>query len=251
MPYRKPYRKKKPYRRRAYRRRPIYRRRKTTAITRMPRNSGMVYNFRREIWSNIDLSQEPENIGLPSDFHPANPSGDTSRVNWNINATLAQVLNYGEFTALFQHYRLKAIAVTLYPCWTVNFTALTNYSTNGPPSLIMFTTQNKTGQGWIQTADIEKWSEIRAKKTRMFTPGRKPLSVYSRLYQAVETHGGVVNSDYRVSPSKFVSTQEPNTSHFGLACSLATVDGSSLLTHVGGLKYKLRLTHYFQCKYLQ
>lgn len=254
MPFRKNRRKfrKRPFRRNGNRNRKLIRKRYMGPIGRAPN----VMSFTREIWSTLDLSEVADvDMGFPSEWPVARPT--TDRVNFQPRINLLEIPSYTEISNLFGQYRISAMSVTFYPAHTTNYAdgnVLTAVNYRKGINLLLFVKQNYTGN--TETTLTEgAWGEITRKRTSIFCPGDKPTSVYSKtkvLSPTVLVDGTVTNASTAIGNMKWQSTSDTFAQNTCLTCSLATMDGSSLLLYTGGrAKFKIRTRVYFQARFVK
>ena len=203
-----------------------------------------VLNIKRQVIADLDLS---DMSGLPNTFISGYVDSN-SRVNIIAACALSQLPNYTEFTNLYQQYRIMAMNVQLVPRSSSTYTAPNNLL-----NLLAFQKQNHTGRATDTALTEANWGEIQLKRSWVVGPSNKMISFYNKLKQADQIFGtSVVNPDYTVQYPQFISTEEPNTLHYGGTISLGTVQGDSLQIYTSGeYKYKIIVTYYLQLRYVK
>ncbi len=180
-----------PYRRRATTRRRPRRGRKRLALgrkrTRVPRapTRMSVYNFTRDIESNLDLGRiTAGGLGPLGLWYTADGGIAGSHA-----ITLSDLPLQTEFTPLFKQYRIVAVKTYMYPAANV-FTAGTGVSTQNN-NVMMRMAPNQTGVPIAAGNAALDWNQLQAKKRWVIRPD-KPIIWYTKLKQRVDTDAGGV-----------------------------------------------------------
>lgn len=212
------------------------------------RRKPKAFNVKRQIVSDIDLTNGAL-AGFPAAFN-VNTADGGARLNFSANMTLEQIPGYTEFTGLFQLYRILAIK-----CQFVPYTSQTVISSvdNVTPNFLMYTKTNHSGTDETGLTEAD-WAQITRKKTRILGPRSRSIGVYCKMKQSnqVWSSDGLLNPEFSLQYPQWCSVNEPKTMHYGLTCSLATVDNGTLAGLQASLvKYKMITTVYLQLRYVK
>lgn len=210
------------YRKRTYRR-PVRRRRpaRRRVARRMPRPRQMVYNFKRTCELN-NLTTVP----------------GVAPTLFQYQFKLSDVPGYGDFTQLYDQYRIKGVRITFYPAANTSYTG----SSSSMPIGEFYTVLDFDDS--TLPANIEELNQYQTLRRTYFNRPHKryfkPLSTQSGVYQS-----GGVTTGYRSLPSStWFDCGNPNILYYGIKGAY-TISESSLV-----VKETIRVTatYYFQLR---
>lgn len=237
-----------PYRRRATTRKRPARGRKRVAYGRKrlrvprPPTAMAVYNFTRDIESNLDLGRiTPGGLGPFSLYYTADGGIAGSHA-----ITLSDLPLNTEFGPLFKQYRIVAVKTYMYPSAN-SFTAGTGVSTQNN-NVMMRMAPNQTGIPIAGGNGAIDWNQLQAKKRWVIRPD-KPIIWYTKLKQRVDTDAGGVLA-YTVKRPAFTDTQADTVEHWGLNLRFDPVDVTNpmALNNNSFPVFKIIQKVYFQMK---
>ena len=133
--------------------------------------------------------------------------------NYDVVCNLSELDGYTDFTNLFNQYKLTGVTLTFY-CPATNVTL-------GQPNLqnsqlIMYTVPNQAGRPRnVTLTEADCLNTQCVKKQLLMNNNGKGVSMYIPLKQLRMTFASLTDTDYAVSTPKFISTDEPNTPHYG------------------------------------
>lgn len=215
MPYarrnaRKPRRRVRNYRRRAGSRRGATTRRTTNFNSRnMLRPS--VYPFVRSFEQMLVLEAPSGNFG----------NAQNNMVVGTMVVALSNLPNFGEFTTLFQAYKLNAIQLKFTPSYQVDSDPAAG------ETIICDVWQNPYGNGPGSGFMLSSLLQIQ-KRQSFIMPSKRSFTRNMRLSQLSNTYGGTNNTDYAKVRPKYMSTAEPHTPHYGLSFCFRRPDGAPM-----------------------
>lgn len=140
---------------------------------------------------------------------------------------LSDLAQYTDFTNLFNQYKLTGVKIQLLFSNTQSGQVANTVSTapqvlHSNSQVIMWIAPNPTGVA--QTVGPDEMLKISAHKKRLCLNGGKPITVYRKLKQLQETHGGAGNTDFAFVNPRLISTSEPHTLHYGQNICLERAD---------------------------
>ncbi len=239
-----------PYRRRRFnKKRPRNGRRRVRygrSTTRVPRPATkmVVYNFTRDIETNLDLSRIQAAGAGPLNFWYTSDGG----IAGTHSITLDELPLHAEFTPLFKQYRIMAVKTYMYPAAN-SFTAGTGVNTQNNNVMIRMS-PNQTGTPIAAGNEALDWNQLQAKKRWIVRPD-KPIMWYTRLKQKVDVHATSPNISYAVAYPKFVDTYEDRfVEHYGMNLRFDPVDFTNpmALNNASFPVFKVIQKVYFQMK---
>lgn len=239
MPYKKTYRKKRPIRKRPY----IRRRAKLTLAKPLKPKT---YLFKRSFSEVVQLNTQT----IPTGWEKTG-----NALYRQFVYKLSDLLDYSDFTNMFNQYKLTGVNIQMYFSNTESGSVANTISTapqvlHSNSQVIMWIAPNPTGQAGVIGPDA--MLKIQSHKKRLCMNGGRPISVYRRLKQLTETHGGTGNTDYRVSNPKFVSTNEPHTLHYGQSICLERADQQLFANNATNYQsVRMIYTYYIVCKQVE
>ena len=219
------------YRRRPYRRKRLYKKRynKRPRLGRPPRRMmPSTYKFKRMIEQTFDLNAT-EGTGWDT------LSADV--IQKGFAASLTQLDDYAQFTALFEQYKLTGLRLQIIPSWNV----IQGY--RDMSQIICYVTKSRYGYTLNSIAEV--LNKQAKRKFIAFTNG-KPIDIYMKLNQLTQIYGSATQTDYTLKRPGWVSTQEPGTTHYGYDVILQTVSGQAMANQL--MSCKILLTTYFSCR---
>lgn len=206
-----PFRRRYITRRRRRPRRYIRRSRLPRRLPRIPRRSSKLHTFKRTFMTTHTLA-----------------SAATTANSWGF--TLNMLPNYAEFTALFDQYRLNAVAITFIPKFT-------EVVVTAPTDVGFYSVIDRNDQ--TNLASVAAACEYENMK-------RTRLSQYHKRYFKLSTlqDTGIVGSSAVCTTkySPWINTANADITHLGLK-TIAEATGLG-----GNLIVDVRITLYFQCK---
>lgn len=155
----------------------------------------------------------------PTGFYPVNPElgGLGYMKALGLHFRLADVRNYGDFTNLFQQYRIKSVELTVSPRFTENGVHPGTQAT-GPPKLRIGYAFTPNTAAPISPDDWTKFQEHADFVERPFDKELK-IKLYPRPLDS--QYLGVSASGYSTgSKSPWCSILYPDIPHFGLSLAL-------------------------------
>lgn len=221
MPFRKiPYRKKRPFKKRVMRvRRPM----------RATPNRPAVHFFKRSFTETIELS----NVNTPTGW-----TAESNGIWRNFEFTLNDVTSATDFSNLFAMYKLNSVRTEV---------ICSNSTSNEENSqLIFYWDTNVTGQNYTITE--QHMLDSQTSKHTVVKPPHRGIKMYGKLKQLSNTYK-LTDDDYAIVKPRYISTEEPNTPHYGTSMRIQRVDGKPMGTQLNNFQtVKLIHTVYLSCK---
>lgn len=222
MPFRKiPYRKKRPFKKRVMRvRRPL-----RLASPNRP----AVHFFKRSFTQVLNLSNVTPPVGWTAEGNGI----------WNnFQFTLNDVTSATDFTNLFAMYKLNSVKTEVI---CSNSTSVEENS-----QLMVYWDTNVTGQNYILTEQV--FLDSQTSRHMVIKPPHRGIKMYGKLKQLSNTYK-LTDDDYAIVKPRYISTEEPNTPHYGTAMRIQRVDGLPMGTQLDNFQtVKLIHTVYLSCK---
>lgn len=209
MPYRKPYKKKR------MTRRPIRKRTYKPRLAKPMRPA--TYAFKRSYSEVVTLNTSSPPVGW---------SATGNALHRQFVFKLSDLVDYQDFTNLFNQYKLTGVKIQLLFSNTAS-SAVSSLSssvpaTNSNSQIIMWIAPNPVGDTTV--IGPLQMLKISAHKKRLCLNGGKPITMYKKLNQLSEIHGGGSNTDYAMVSPRWVGTYEPHSLHYGQNICLEKAD---------------------------
>lgn len=185
--------------------------------------------------------------------------------NWNVSSdngvwkswtfNLNQLSSKTDFTNLFKQYKICAVQLELsFNNTQSNITGNVQGTTNVAPGsqLQVYTIPNRIGHS--RTNPLYPLTEqivldTQSCKKRLALNGGKPLKFYMKVNQLGMVYHDTANTDYVAAKSKFVSTSETGTEHYGLEMYINRVDGQTLSSNISNEQsVRITTTYYLACR---
>lgn len=204
------------------------------------------YFFKRKISEVVALADSTvENGWLAS-------SDNGVYKSWTFN--LNQLSDITDFTNLFKQYKICGIAVDM--CFNNTQSVITGNvagTTNVAPGsqLQVYTVPNRVGKarGVLSPLTEQIVLNTQSHKKRLALNGGRPIKFYFKVNQLGLVYHSTTNSDYTVSPAKFLSTQETGTEHYGFEMYINRVDGQTLSSNITNEQScRITTTYYLACR---
>lgn len=238
-----PYRRRTTLRKRPRRgrKRAVHRRRRPT-VPRPPTRMA-VYNFTRDIETNLDLGRIVAGGAGPFNLYYTSDGG----IAGTHSITLDELPNFTEFVPLFKQYRIAAVKTYMYPSANV-FTAGTGVSTQNNNVMIRMSI-NQTGTPIAAGNIAADWNQLQCKKRWIVRPD-KPIVWYTKLKQRVDVYATPPQVGYGVARPKFIDTTDAFVEHLGMNLRFDPVDASNAmaLANQSFPVFKVIQKIYFQTK---
>lgn len=158
----------------------------------------------------------------------ANNLGDQTTV---LTSTLADVPQFGEFTALYDQYCLKGIKLEIIPRFNVS--SITN---DGAPSELM-TVLDYDGSYPSTLAGFMQYQNLKVSRG---------TAIHKRFWKPAvlqATYDSVTSTGYGVKKNVWIDSADTTVKHYGLAVIAPQLGGT-----IESCKYDLRATYYIACK---
>lgn len=200
-----------------------------------------IFSFKRSTTEVVDLI-----AGTGQGWTVSTATGNQG-IGKTFQFALNDVNDPSDFVNLFKYYKIKAVRVQVYLSNTI--TAQDEPSRFPNSNLMMYTDINNNGV--ITGSDtVENYLDSQTSKRRtLISSGRRPIDLLMRMKIANTVYGGTTNTDYTLSSPKWISTDEPNTPHYGMNMFIGRVDGEGLTTGYTNAQYaRFVYTYYIQCK---
>jgi len=239
-----PYKRARTYRRRPKRRKATTKRNSSAWLSTIaPRVKQKVYNFTRDIESNIDFARIQAGGAGPLGLYYTTDGGIAG--SHSINLTDLPLAT-AEFPNLFKQYRIVAVKTYMYPSANA-FTAGTGTNTQNN-NVMCRMAPNETGVPIAAGNGAVDWNQLQAKKRFIVRPDR-PIIFYQRLKQRVDTASDAVLA-YSVTTPKFIDTDADQVEHWGMNLRFDPVDvtNAMALLNESFPKFKVIQKVYFQMK---
>jgi len=238
-----PYRRRKTLRKRPQRgrKRVVYRRRRTR-VPRPPAHMA-VYNFTRDIETNLDLGRITAGGNGPFNLWYTTDGG----IAGTHSITLDELPNFTEFAPLFKQYRIAAVKTYMYPSANL-FTSGTGVNTQNNNVMIRMSI-NQTGTPIASGNLALDWNQLQSKKRWIVRPDR-PIVWYSKLKQKVDVLATPPQISYAVARPKYVDTTDAFVEHYGMNLRFDPVDASNAMALANNSfpVFKVIQKIYFQMK---
>jgi hypothetical protein len=204
-------------------------RRKQKATSKKP----SVHIFKRSFIQNIQLS----NAAVPAGW-----TADGNAIYRNFEYTLNDLPSPTDFVNLFGQYKLNAVKQEI---------IVANTTTDDDNSqLMMWWDTKRDGQNTALTEPYFLTSQT-AKHTILKPPFGNQIRMFSSLRQLSNTYK-LTDDDYAIVKPRYISTNEPNTPHYGTSMRIERVDGRPFGTDLANFQYaKIITTVYLSCKKVQ
>jgi len=236
MPYKRTKRKTQHRRR--------YRRRANTSLAKhAPTTPLRVYNFTRDIESNIDFARITAGGAGPLGLYYTTDGGIAGSHSISLN-DLPEGLT--EFPNLFKQYRIVAVKTYMYPSANV-FTAGTGTNTQNN-NVMCRMAPNESGVPIAAGNAALDWNQLQAKKRFIVRPD-KPIVFYQRLKQRVDTASDALLA-YSLQTPKFVDTEADQVEHWGMNIRFDPIDVTNAMALLNNSfpVFKVIQKVYFQMK---
>lgn len=219
MPFRRPYKKKR-----------TFKRRKVVRYKKQPTpNKPGVFNFKRSVTQVLQLS----NVTTPTGW-----TAEGNAIYKNFSFTLNELNDATDFTNLFKMYKLNAVKTTLILGNT--------QSSQDNSQLLVYWDVNVTGQAY--TLNEQVFLDSQTSRHMVVKPPSKGINMYCKLKQLSNTFK-LTDDDYAIVKPRWISTEEPNTPHYGIQMRIQRVDDRPMGTDIDHFQYmKIFHTIYFQTK---
>ena len=208
-----------------------------------PTMKNRVYNFTRDIESNIDFSRIVAGGAGPLGLYYTTDGG----IAGSHNITLSDLpLATTEFPNLFKQYRIVAVKTYMYPAANV-FTA-GGAATGQNNNVMCRMAPNETGVPIAAGNGAVDWNQLQAKKRFIVRPDR-PIIFYQKLKQRVDVAADALLA-YSVATPKFIDTDADQVEHWGMNIRFDPVDvaNAMALLNTSFPKFKIIQKVYFQMK---
>lgn len=208
-------------------------------------------NWKRRKNTKLPRALKPVSFKFKRSFQEIVDLQAIPTANWipNVNGLYRQFVykledlpGYGDFQNLFHSYKLTGVSVKFYFSNTSSST-MQSGDYLGNSQILMRIAPNPNGQVPV-TLTENFFLETQSAKTRLClnTTGR-PLIVYSKLKQASNLYNAdAVLPDYAMITPKWIATNEPQCSHYGLNCRLDRADGQGFTTGYSNHQF-VRIIH--------
>lgn len=226
------------------RKRRVIRRRRLGKPSRGLRQS--VYLFKRKVSEVVALADSTlENGWLVS-------SDNGVYKSWTFN--LNQISTRTDFTALFKQYKICGIGLEV--CFNNTQSSITG-NVSGTPNvapgtqLQVYTIPNRVGKARTVLDPLTEQIvlDTQAHKKRLALNGGRPLKFFFKVNQLGMVFHNAANTDYTVSPARYLSTAETGTEHYGFEMYINRVDGQSLSSNIANEQTaRITTTYYLACK---
>jgi len=237
MPYKRAYGRKRP---RARRRAPA-RRRQALAKPMRP----ATYAFKRQYSEVVSLNTSSPPLGWVA-------SGNS--LCRSLVFKLSDLLDYSDFTNLFNQYKLSAVKLELIFSNTTSG-AVSSLSSSVPGTqsnsqLIMWMCPNNSGDG--VTVGPESMLKMSSSTKRLCLNGGRPITSYQRLNQLGLVYGGTGNDDHSMTRPRFISTDEPHALHYGQHVCIERADQGVFANETTNYQsVRILYTYYIQARQVE
>lgn len=203
-----------------------------------------VVQFKRSIPSTIILN----NASPPEDWTSiGNAATRTSALVVNYSFALSELVDYTDFTNLFDSYRIKGVRMQ-------GYFSNTQSSGDANTNLMLYYMTSDFGNQAPSSLTEQFFLNrpTHKKKILLNANGGKVFDIYQPLKQLSELYASTTNTDYALVNPRFVSTAEPNTPHYGMYMRLQRIDGEAFSTSTTTYPaLKIVYTYYLQCRGVQ
>ena len=197
-----------------------------------------VYLFKRRRTEVVNVNNTAGSNWIPTDDNGIARS-------WAF--ALTDLPNYTDFTNLFSQYKILAVKAEIFFC--NSSVGVLPAGTMSNLQMLAYAAPNRTGQ-IAHGNDEVHFLECQASTRRCcYVGSAKPLKYYMKVNQLSERYNSAVNTDYAVVKPRYVSTNEPDSAHYGLDCHIRLVNGTAMGSNVTQLK--TLLTYYIACRGVQ
>ena len=141
----------------------------------------------------------------------------------NLSVKLSDLPNSSDFTNLFRQYKLNYLVLIFYPAAN---TAQAGDDSAHNNNVLIRISKNQTGIAMGAGNTISEWSQIQAKRQWMLAQN-KPTKIKVPLSQLYEVTDGTSTST-AVGRPRYISTNNPGVSHYGLNIRFDSCSGISL-----------------------
>lgn len=154
-----------------------------------------------------------------------------------------------DFTNLFKYYRLKGARVRMYFSNTGSVPVVSG-TTKYPNSQILVTIDRNLNGETADVANESHYLQSQTAKRRIALGGdRKPIDIYMPLKQGNLVYQTNTQTNNTMISPKWLSTDNPDTPHWGYNVMLQRVDGEAFTEGTSNRQsVKILTTLYFQCK---
>lgn len=157
---------------------------------------------------------------------------NATTTSWYSEFHLGQLTNASDFTSMFDRYRINAVSVEFIP-------QATNVPQGGRGAgeeqsefsqLVVYIVPNPQGRYTPTTPLTEQNAlDTQATRKRRWVNG-KTLKLYTKCKQLGMVYHNSTNTDYVSIKPRLLSTQEPNTPHYGQSVLFVNQNGGSMPT---------------------
>jgi len=167
---------------------------------------------------------------------------------------LSDLLDYTDFTNLFNQYKLTGVKVQFLFSNTQS-SATQSLSTTVPSTytnsqLILWIAPNPVGDS--TTIGPTQMLKISSHKKRLCLNGGKPINMYKKLTQLNEVHGGGGNTDFAMIRPRWVGTYEPHTLHYGQNVCIEKADQGVFASSTTNYQaVRILYTYYIQTRQVE
>lgn len=167
--------------------------------------------------------------------------------------SLSELQGDTDFTSLFKYYRLKGARVQMYFSNTGSVTSSNTNSAispDAPNSQIMVTVDRNVNGETADVANESHYLQSQTAKRYIAIGGdRKPIDFYMPLKQGNLIYQNSSTSNNTLMTPKFISTDNPDTPHWGFNTLFQRVDGEAFSIGMGNRQsVRIMTTIYFECK---
>lgn len=199
-----------------------------------------VHYYKRTVEYTMDMC---DTIGQPS-VPPGMLNTADRGVVWNFVLSLSSFPTFAPaIQGLYHEWKINGLALKIIP----NCTA----SSTGTERIIIRTRRERSGQALTTANTRQDWVNNQAtKQFAIPNGGDRPFSSYTRANQLGHRYASTLNTDYGTMKPTWISTAEPDTSHYG---NVFRFDSASSNALVGGApasfpEMTIRVTAYFACR---
>ena len=169
--------------------------------------------------------------------------------------TLNDLVSKADFTNLFKMYKICAVQIEM--CFNNTGSVISANNIAGQNSLQpgaqlqVYTIPNRIGKsrGALSPLTEQIVLDTQSHRKRLALNGGRPLKFYFKLNQLGMVFHNSANTDYTLSRSKFVSTEETGCENYGFEMYINRVDGQALSTGMANTQsVRINTTYYIACK---
>lgn len=219
------------------RRAPLRRRR----LARIPRRIGnpQVVNFKRSRYEIIQVGTSGSGWVL---------DGTATTFSKVFDFQLNDLYDNSDFVNLFKFYKINAVAVKLWPAITTTAANPTQVFNN---QLMLRYDENLSGTT-TGSGNIDNYIQSQTAKVRRIISGQgNPIKIYMKVKQSNMIFEGVQpvgTTAYSLQRPKWVATDEPQASHYGMNMCIHRTDGTGFAIGNNQTKLRIEYTYYLSCK---